>query len=582
MTYRRTTCCTLLAIVLANSVRLLVAAEQGLVGHWKLDGDSQDSSGAEHRALNHHVNLETGEFNGRNAYLEIPAADNLNFGTGDFSISLLINSDKNLTDIVGDLVTKFDATHRKGWNLTVNASNPGYNSTSNVRHLFFGVDNDTAGEWTDCGRPNPKTHISDALTVFNGDLYAGSTDARDEADWAHVYRYRGGKVWEDLGRLGGGKTRGVYAMVVHDGALYAATSASHGGQPATMDFGRVYRYAGDKKWEDIGQPGKNFRLNSLASFGGKLYVAGFNIGPEPGHVYVYEGDKNWRECGEFNGWPHALAVHDGRLFAAYPQGEVYAFDGNSWENLGNPHGTFSECNQIHSMGVHRGELHVGSWPKGKVAVWRNSKWHDLGQLGDSTEVIGLTVYNGSLYAGAIPRAEVFRFDGDHRWTSLRRLFDPPNFAPVGVGSGAKAVEDWSRASSLAVFNGKLFVTTATCYRTYVEAPRPDEIRGKVYSLKVGEGVGYDRALGPGWKHIVAVRAGNSLKLYIDGRLAASQKNAKPLDISSEAPLQIGFGPQSHFAGQLRDIRLYNRALSIDEVQSLNSHRPTAIQAARAK
>src|SRR5262249_42216550 len=156
-----------------------------------------------------------------------------------------------------------------------------------------------------------------------------------------------------------------------------ATSASHGGQPATIDFGHVYRYTGDKNWEDIGQPGKNFRLNSLASFGGKLYVAGFNIGPDPGHVYVYEGDKNWRECGQFNGWPHTLAVHDGRLFAAYPQGEVYAFDGSTWENLGNPLGTFSECNQIHSMGVYRGELYIGSWPKGKVAVWRDGKWIDL-------------------------------------------------------------------------------------------------------------------------------------------------------------------------------------------------------------
>ena len=32
-------------------------------------------------------------------------------------------------------------------------------------------------------------------------------------------------------------------------------------------------------------------------------------------------------------------------------------------------------------------------------------------MGDGTEVSGLAVYNGKLYAGALPRAEVFRYDG---------------------------------------------------------------------------------------------------------------------------------------------------------------------------
>ena len=60
------------------------------------------------------------------------------------------------------------------------------------------------------------------------------------------------------------------------------------------------------------------------------------------------------------------------------------------------------------MGVYQGELYVGTWPKGKIAVWRDGKWVDKGQPGDATEVIGLTVYNGSFYAGTIPRAELFR------------------------------------------------------------------------------------------------------------------------------------------------------------------------------
>ena len=37
------------------------------------------------------------------------------------------------------------------------------------------------------------------------------------------------------------------------------------------------------------------------------------------------------------------------------------------------------------------------------------------------------------------------------------------------------VEDWTRASSMRVFQGKLFCTTATCYRALIENPRPDDV-----------------------------------------------------------------------------------------------------------
>ncbi|MEX2168081.1 MAG: LamG-like jellyroll fold domain-containing protein [Pirellulales bacterium] len=548
------------------------AADEELVGYWKLQGDCQDYSGHNNHGRNQGVDLNSSKFNGRDASIEVADAESLHFADGDFSVSAELCAQADLTDAFGDLLSKFDPVHRRGFNLTLSSNSSGYNAQSNLRQLFFGVDNATSGEWTDCGRPGDQANISDALTVYNGDLYAGTTDGADEADWAHVYRYRGGQQWEDCGRLGADRTRGVYAMVVHDGELYAATSSSHGPQPPDMSYGRVYRYLGGQTWEDVGQPGENYRLNSLASYDGKLYVAGFNIGPEPGHVYVYQGDRKWNECGEFNGWPHALAVHDGKLFAAYPQGEVYAFDGQAWQNLGNPLGSFAECNQIHSMGIYQGELYIGSWPKGKVAVLRDGKWADLGRLGDATEVIGLAVYNGCFYAGTIPRAELFRYDGPDDWSSMRRLFDPPNFEPVPVGSGAKEVQDWSRASSLAIYQGKLIVSTATCYRTKIDPPLPEDIRGKVYAFETGLCLTFDRDLGAGWKHVAAVRKGKRLELYVDGELVASSTSSHAaFDLSTGVPLRIGLGPHGHFQGQLREVRLYNRALVPHDVKQLYSN-----------
>lgn len=57
--------------------------------------------------------------------------------------------------------------------------------------------------------------------------------------------------------------RGVYAMIVHDGAFYAATAGSHGGPNVNVEkegLGRVYRYRGGMQWEDIGQRAITFVL----------------------------------------------------------------------------------------------------------------------------------------------------------------------------------------------------------------------------------------------------------------------------------------------------------------------------------
>jgi hypothetical protein len=562
-----------------------VAADSGLIGYWPLRGDCRDHSGHGLDGANHGVDLKTAEFDGRGDYIEIPDGPALKLGYGDFSVSAEVFTNDGIDDCFGDILSKYDAGLRRGFNLTLVSNTSGYNSESDQRQLFFGLDNAADGHWIDCGRPGGKTNSTDALTVFNGDLYVGTVDAPDSADWAHVFRSRGDKNWEDCGRVGKGRTRGVYAMIVHNGGLYAATAGPHGGLHANAsdeDFGRVYRYAGGKQWEDIGQPGDHYRINSLASFRGKLYAISINTyGATGGGVYVYEGGQKWSQCGDF-GRPHTSGIHDGRLYAAFPQGKVFEYDGKTWEDLGNPFNSLAMCDQVHSNGVYRGEMYFGTWPFGKVAVRRNEKWVDVGRLGDATEIVDLTVYNGSLYGGSIPRAEVFRFDGPQKWTSVGRLFDPPNFKLVPVGSHATEVQDWTRASSLTVYQGKLFSSTATCYRAQISPPTgPDDIRGKVFCFQTGTGVSLDRDMGPGWKKIAAVRKGRSLMLYVDNKLAArTEAGASEIDASCSAPLRIGFGSQSYFHGNIRDLRLYSRALNEDDIRQLDESSRQAQHAAK--
>lgn len=184
-------------------------------------------------------------------------------------------------------------------------------------------------DWEDCGRPSENSNYVNSLTVFDGKLYVGTTDAKKKEDWCHVCRYDGDGKWEDCGRLGNLSTHGVGPMIVHNGELYAANwnydyTSRRNSEFKTWDYCHVYRYQGGKEWEDCGQLGKNRRLQSMASYKGRLYVVGDGATLDPERkCYVYEGGKEWRTCGEFNDLPHCMAIHDGKLYLATSGGGMF-------------------------------------------------------------------------------------------------------------------------------------------------------------------------------------------------------------------------------------------------------------------
>lgn len=96
--------------------------------------------------------------------------------------------------------------------------------------------------------------------------------------------------------------------------------------------------------------------------------------------------------------------------------------------------------------------------------------------------------------------------------------------------------------------------------------------GHVHSLEAGKCVTYDRALATGWHHLVAVRADDELRLYVDGKqVAKSTKfdHAK-FNLSTKSPLKIGFGQHDYFNGKMKDLRIYDRELSPREIESVRS------------
>ena len=113
---------------------------------------------------------------------------------------------------------------------------------------------------------------------------------------------------------------------------------------------------------------------------------------------------------------------------------------------------------------------------------------------------------------------------------------------------------------MAVYDGKLFCGTLPS--------------GHVLSIEAGKCATYDRALPPGWRHIVAVKGGDRLKLYADGKCVATSSafTAADFDLDNQQPLKIGFGSHDYFNGKMRDLRIYSRALDEAEIVGLTRDR----------
>jgi len=549
--------------------------DSGLVGYWKLQGDCRDHSGQGNHGVNHGVNLETGLFDGTGAYIEVPSAPSLNLSSGDFAICVRIHTDAELNDILGDVLDKYDPKLRRGITLWLKSSAGGYQSQGTDRHVCFGIDNARISDWLDCGRPNPTSnYVSNSLTVFQGNLYAATIDAKDEKDRRHVYRYAGKDRWIDCGQVGTKQSTGVGPLIVHQGNLYAVTTTYDWTRVRTGPYepGRVYRYAGGTEWVDCGQPSDDRTLNCVASYKGKLYVGG---GPQTWGVYVQDDENRWHESklfpksGPQKCFPHTMCCFNGKLYVGWPS--VYSFDGREWTYAGVPSEP-ERTLQTHSLAVYRGQLCAGTWPLAKVSRYLGGeKWEEFGRAGeDGTEVNSLVVYNGKLYGGSIPRAEVCRYDGGDKWSSLKRFYSPPGWSPVPpADNGGKPtreeVAQWSRVTSLTIHDGRLFAGVASCTSSVLDAPA--DVRGRVYSMEVGKCLSYDNDLGPGWKHLVAIRQKGVLKLFVNGKLVKESTSFDPaeFDVSNNQPLRIGFGQTDYFCGKIADVRIYNRALQSEEI-----------------
>ncbi len=455
------------------------------------------------------------------------AIRDIDLGKHDFRIGLSLKADNTRNDL-GDAISLWDGSKRTGFHLGLRNNTGCTSSQPNWRQLEFGIDANTEPQFCDEGRPGAAL-LGFALCVHNGELFVATCEpGKDQA--GKVYRYAGPGEWIDYGRLDGANS--VTALASFGGHLYAATGKYRLGGSALPNSendtlgGRVYRLVSPGKWDLVGNLAPTETVAALVNFDGRLYATSLYA---PAGFFRYESDGKWTSLPTPNNKRvNALGVFQGDLYAtSYDSGAVYRFDGTSWTDLG----VVGDNTQTYSFAPFGGAWHVGTWPSGRVYRLSDKQtWIDAGRLGQELEVMAMLMHNGAFYAGSLPLAEIYRFDGEDRWTRLKQLDETPDVK-------------YRRVWTMAAYQGRLFSTTLPS--------------GKIWSMSTGGCVTYDRELELGWQTVVAERAGNRLRLYVNNQLVAESAafDAAFALETNGTQLQIGNGPRGRYVGQLRDVWL---------------------------
>lgn len=529
--------------------------KQGLIGYWKMSGGIIASPGdtlstkmhgqVQLNAKGPNAKKKSGTgFDGRSTWIEVLANPKIELGNGDFTVSTWVFTEDSLDDVLGDIVSQYDPSSRRGFHLSFK-SNAVTTSHANSRQLSFAIDDNVSSGWKDYGQPG-NALVAAGMAEYKGELYAATTDTGVN-ERGHVYRLSAGNKWIDCGFLD--SSNSVISLAVLNGELYAGTGQHKTAGSALPESenrkpgGKVFRYVSPNRWVDCGQVPGVSTIGGMIVFKGKLYASSMY---KPAALYRYEGEKKWIKCSIPDGKRVVnMAVYNGHLYAtSWDLGHVYRFDGDTWSDCGQV-GETSINTQTYCFAVYHGKLYVATWRSGRVYRFDGiNQWTDVGRLGNELEVMGMLVHNGRLIAGTLPLAEVYSYEGDTTWLKMEQLDRTPDVT-------------YRRAWTMAEHDGKVFCSTLPS--------------GKIYAYEAGKSVMSPFEIPSGWQHVTAIKTADRLKLFINGKLVNETEipASAQYNLNSQLPLKIGFGSNDYFNGRMRELRIYNRALNNREIAELS-------------
>lgn len=163
------------------------------------------------------------------------------------------------------------------------------------------------------------------------------------------------------------------------------------------------------------------------------------------------------------------------------------------------------------------------------------------------------------------------------WTSGKTKnalsFDGSNYVTMGNVLNLTAqitVSVWVNASSWA---GNWPMIVAKDVNVAYLLMQNDDVGGSKMGFRIGAAGAPNTANGSTdlninqWYHVAGTYDGTTIKIYVNGILDGSQARAGSIPTSANA-LQIGGYGGLVFTGKIDDVRIYNRALSAQEIYTL--------------
>ncbi|MGO9976493.1 MAG: hypothetical protein ACLP01_27530 [Solirubrobacteraceae bacterium] len=268
-----------------------------------------------------------------------------------------------------------------------------------------------------------------AADEFDGNMYVG-LGVRDTHD-GEVWRSADGVNWVQAALPGFGQPAGtvqhIDSFIVYDGQLYAGT-----------DTGQIWRTSDGSRWTlATVTPGFDANVTAFADFNGQLYANQANSGP--GGVFSSPDGTSWSNVLTFDHdeYAHYLQVFNGSLFSSSGSydgilgpgaGEIWSSsDGTTWQpaagdGFGDPDNT-----DVSGLAVFGGDLYAATFNSAQGAqVWRTSdgqNWQMVATNGfgdpDNTIIHELIVFDNELYAGTeddVQGGEIWRIADGTDWS----------------------------------------------------------------------------------------------------------------------------------------------------------------------
>ncbi|MCP4415219.1 MAG: hypothetical protein GY805_01260 [Chloroflexi bacterium] len=435
----------------------------------------------------------------------------------------------------------------------------------------------------------------ESFTVYSNTLYTTNSSPVGE-----VYQRNSDNNWTTLGgTIENGSP--VRSLASYNGSLYAGT-----GGPG--DQAKVWRWTG-VSWvlaknltADFVAAQDHDGVTSLVALNGNLYIG--PIGPSSTTpVVVYDG-TTWTISTTINNCGHTeLDIIADELWVSGCNGQVYRLDGSLWAAMGNiggekviglaQYGDFVYANTLNSGRIYATvntiDEMINQPPNltdGLIAYYPfNGNANDESGNGYHGTIYGATLttdrlgnsdsaykFNGNSNAIIVPGNDLkLRFlDGSDISLSAWVFLEGYNSDHTIIVAMESGITVQTRASLRVDSNG---------YPYYYALPVPKELFGDS-PIPLNE-----------WHHIAVGHDGSDAKLYLDGELIAHNPSFGALTapylecIGWPDPLPLPFQhkcvsvtigawtdfwgvEESVFNGTIDEVRLYQRALSISEIEEL--------------